>query len=130
LQAFATDRCVPIKYPRIQAAIDAGVNRDVVIVASGTCTGDGNRDLDFLGKAIMVRSVDPDDPNVVASTVMNAGGNSGDSHRGFYFHSGEGAESVVAGLTIRSASRGYGGGAAANKAVRRSPAVSSAETRP
>ncbi len=121
---------MPIKYPRIQAAIDAGVNRDVVIVASGTYTGDGNRDLDFLGKAIMVRSVDPDDPNVVASTVINAGGNSGDSHRGFNFHSGEGAESVVAGLTIRSAFRGYGGGAAAKKAVRRSPAVSSAETRP
>jgi hypothetical protein len=29
-----------------------------------------NRDIDFLGKAIIVRSTDPNDPNIVAATVM------------------------------------------------------------
>jgi hypothetical protein len=44
--ATATQRHVPSPYPTIQAAIHAAVTGDVVIIAPGTCTGDGNRDLD------------------------------------------------------------------------------------
>jgi hypothetical protein len=53
----ATTLNVPsITYPTIQSAIDDAVNGDVVIVADGIYTGAGNRDIDFLGKAITVCS--------------------------------------------------------------------------
>jgi hypothetical protein len=103
--ATAVDRYVPSQYPTIQAAINASANGDTVFVAPGTYTGDGNRDIDFLGKAITVRSIDPNDPNVVAATIIDCNGTETQWHRGFYFHNGEDANSVVAGLTITN---GYG----------------------
>ncbi|MHC4500820.1 MAG: LamG-like jellyroll fold domain-containing protein, partial [Planctomycetota bacterium] len=81
---------VPAQYGRIQAAIDAAVNGNTVVVLPGTYTGEGNRDIDFLGKAITVRSIDPNDPNIVAATIIDCNGTEDDPHRGFYFHSGEG----------------------------------------
>ncbi len=89
----------------IQAAIDVAEPVDVVVVAPCSYTGAGNRDLDFGGKAITVRGADPSDPNVVAATVVDCQGTKAEPHRGFVFRNGEGADSVVAGLTITN---GYG----------------------
>ena len=87
---------VPADQTNIQAAIAAAVDGDVVVVAPGTYTGWANRDLDFAGKAITVRSTDPGDPAVVAATVIDCG----QAGRGFIFQSGETPASVVDGLTI------------------------------
>jgi hypothetical protein len=100
----AVERLVPSEYPNIQAAIDDCNNGDVVIVEPNTYTGSGNKDLDFGGKAITVRSIDPEDPCVVAATIIDCQ-NSG---RGFYFHSGEDADSVISGLTITNGRKVYG----------------------
>ncbi len=88
---------VPGNFATIQAAIDAAGDGDVIEVSPGTYRGAGNRDIDFKGKALTLRSM-----NGPASTIIDCEAASGkDSHRGFYFHSGEGADSVLSGFTIR-----------------------------
>ncbi|MHC4149404.1 MAG: right-handed parallel beta-helix repeat-containing protein [Planctomycetota bacterium] len=56
--------------------------------------------MDFLGKAVIVRSIDPNEPSIVAGTIINCEGTWFDRHRAFNFHCQEGADSVVDGLTI------------------------------
>jgi parallel beta-helix repeat protein/predicted outer membrane repeat protein len=99
-----------IQYPSIQEAINAAVDGDTIILAPGTFHGDGNRDIDFKGKAITIRSMDPNDPNVVAATIIDCQGSEAESHRGFYFHSGEDENSVVEGLIITKGFHGRGAG--------------------
>jgi len=89
----------------IQAAVDDANEGDTIVVPVGTYTDDGNRDIDFKGKAITLRSEDPSDPNVVATTIIDCNGTAADPHRGFYFHSGETTSSVLEGFTITN---GYG----------------------
>ncbi len=93
------------EYPTVQAAIDAANAGDVIELQPGTYTSNGNRDIDFKGKAITVRSTDPNDPNIVASTVVDCNGTQAEPHRGFYLNNGENANSILAGLTIIN---GYG----------------------
>jgi regulator of RNase E activity RraA len=65
-----TERLVPSQYATIQAAIDDCNDGDVIIVAYGTYTAAGNHDIDFKGKAVTVRTMDPKDPNMMAVTVI------------------------------------------------------------
>ncbi len=107
---ITVDNDGPADFNNIQAAIDDSNNGDIIIVAEGWYSGDGNRDLDFGGKAITVRSTDPNDPSVVQNTVIYCQGDQSEPHRGFNFHSGEGPNSVVAGLTITDGYADNGGG--------------------
>ena len=95
---------VPSEYATIQAAIDAAGWCDIVEIADGTYTGTGNKDLDFGGKVITVRSVSNDPALCIIDCEDNG--------RGFHFHSGEGPDSVVQGLTITNGhvDSGSGGG--------------------
>ena len=81
----------------IQAAIDTTTNSgDRVIIALGIYTGLGNYDLNPSGRMIVIQSTDPDDPDVVASTIIDP---NREGH-GFYFDSGETDRCTVSGLTI------------------------------
>ncbi|MHC4396844.1 MAG: right-handed parallel beta-helix repeat-containing protein [Planctomycetota bacterium] len=93
--ASAETHLVPNDYETIQQAIDAAVDGDTVVVADGTYTGDGNRDIDFKGKAIMVKS-----ENGPENCIIDCNGTYYDPHRGFYFHNSEGPDSVLNGFTI------------------------------
>jgi len=87
---------VPSQQPTIQAGIDTAINGDTVLVADGSYTGVGNRDIDFLGKAIVVMSENGPD-----RTTINCEGSEQEYHRGFYFHSDEDSTSVLRGFTIQ-----------------------------
>ncbi|HUW18724.1 MAG TPA: choice-of-anchor D domain-containing protein [Sedimentisphaerales bacterium] len=87
-------------FSRVQRGIDGACDGGEVIVAAGTYTGDGNRDIKFAGKAITVRSSDPNDPLVVGGTIIDCNASRNNQHRGFIFETGEHPNSVIAGLTI------------------------------
>ncbi|MHC4942790.1 MAG: right-handed parallel beta-helix repeat-containing protein [Planctomycetota bacterium] len=82
---------VPADEPTIQAGIDAAMNGDTVLVASGTYV----ENIDLLGKAITVRSV-----RGAAATIMD-GNQTGSTA---VFASGEGPDSVLEGFTISNGS--------------------------
>lgn len=100
LPAEATLRLVPQQYVTIRAAIQDSNDGDEIVIAPGLYRGEGNRDLDFEGRRITIRSVTPSDPTVVASTVIDCQGTDTDPHRAFTFVSGEGDDSRLLGLTM------------------------------
>jgi hypothetical protein len=98
----------PADFNNIQAAINYAGTGDTVEVKPGTYTGPGNRDIDFLGKAITVRSTDPNDPNIVAATIVDCNGTIWDPHFGFTFQNNEDPNSVISGFTITNGYYEYG----------------------
>ncbi|MHC4159165.1 MAG: S8 family serine peptidase [Planctomycetota bacterium] len=88
---------VPRQYPTIQQAIDSSWDGGTVWVADGIYTGQGNRDIDFKGASISVRS-----ENGPENCIIDSNGTTAESHRGFHFHSGEDANSVLDGFTIKN----------------------------
>lgn len=87
-------------YPTIQSAIQAAHDSDKIILLPGTYKGIGNRDINFLGKAITVQSTDANDPNIVGRTIINCEGNDLEPHVALFFDHGETNSSILKGLTI------------------------------
>ena len=89
-------------FRKIQDAIDVAINGDILEIRPGLYTGEKNYNLDPNGKSITIRSIDPNDSNVVAGTIIDPN----KAGRGFYFHSGEEPNCIVSSLTIRNAYTG------------------------
>jgi parallel beta-helix repeat protein len=102
--SFTTRKIVyiPTEYPTIQQTIDAAWDGVTIIVEQGTYY----EKINFRGKNLTLISEDPNDPNVVAATVIN-GGNIGSV---VTFSCGEDGNSILAGFTITGGNAGYGGG--------------------
>jgi len=94
-------------FDAIQEAIDTAFSGDTVVIMQGIYAGEGNRDMDFAGKEITVRSEDPNNPNLV---IINAEGTAENPHRGFVFNRYETPKSVLSGLTITGGYHELGGG--------------------
>ena len=97
-------------FPHIAAALLSAISSDVIELGNGVFTGSGNRDLDFAGKAITLRSQSGDR----SACVIDAGGSPGAPHRVLLFTSGETLLARVEGITLRggdvtSAGSGVGG---------------------
>ena len=99
------DVYVPAEYNTIQEAIKRSWNGGTVWIVDGIYKGQGNRDVDFLGRAITVRS-----ENGPENCIIDCQASTNDPHRGFYFRKGEEPNSIIAGLTITNAYADYGGG--------------------
>jgi putative surface-exposed virulence protein len=87
-------------YQNIRDAIAAAQDGDEIVVHNGTYTStvlNENRDLDFGGLAITLRSLS-DDPT---ACTIDCQATSQNRHRVFYFHSGESNGSVIRGFTIQ-----------------------------
>lgn len=97
-------RNVPASYPTIQGAINASNHGDTVVVHPGIYR---EINIDFKGKRITVKSLNPDDPGIVASTVIDCEQPqplwAREARRAFLLQNGEGRDSVLAGITIRNA---------------------------
>ena len=79
-------------YSDIQEAIDAAETGDTVVIEPGIYEGD----IDFKGKEIKLLSTDPQNPDIVASTVIKGSGNGSV----VTFQNGEGKGAVLSGFTI------------------------------
>lgn len=97
---------VPADYPTIQEAIDFTVDYTTIIVADGVYRGPGNRDIDFKGKAITLRSA-----NGPTNCIIDCQGSAEEPHRGFYFKHYETRSSILDGFTITNAYGRNKGGA-------------------
>ena len=93
-------------FPTIQEAINASLDDDTIELAEGEFNGDGNRDLEFLGKAITLQS-ESNDPT---TCTIDCEGSDNDQHRGVFFRAGEGRSTILRGIRVFDGYKGIGGG--------------------
>jgi len=93
----AETRLVPADYATIQQAIDDSNDGDVIVVETGTYP----ENINFSGKNLVLTSTDPNNPEIVAATIID-----GNGHGSVVtFENGETSEAVLTGFTITG---GYG----------------------
>jgi len=89
-------------FSTIQVAIDKAVSGDEIVVAKGKYY----ENIDFKGKNIVLRSTDPNNPDVVTTTIID-GKRKGSA---VTFRNGEEPNCVLSGFTITNGYATYGGG--------------------
>jgi predicted outer membrane repeat protein len=95
----------PADFDNIQAAINDASDGDTVLVKDGTYTGEGNRDIAFLGKAITVRS-----QHGPENCIIDCNGPPDPWRHGFNFYDVEGPNSILKGFTVTNINEGEIGG--------------------
>jgi hypothetical protein len=80
------------RYASIQFAIDDADSGDEIVVGPGIY----QEKIDFQGKNLIIRSIDPNDPTVVAATIINGY----DQHPVVTFSGGQDPCCVLDGFTI------------------------------
>ncbi|MCP4548829.1 MAG: T9SS type A sorting domain-containing protein [bacterium] len=83
-------------FATIQDAVDGVLDNGTILLAGGTYTGEGNRDIEFGGRDLSVIGLG-DDP---ANAIIDCNGSSGDPHRAFLILNGSAAGSHLANFTI------------------------------
>ena len=86
-------------YSSIQTAINSASGGEKILVAQGTYP----EIINFGGKAVHLTSTDPNDPDVIAATVIDA---QNTSARVIDIISGEGADTVLEGITVTGGKHG------------------------
>ena len=82
-------------FPTIQAGVDGAQAGDVLWLEDGVFTGNGNRDIRFAGKDLVVRS-----RHGAGSCTIDSEGSASENHRAFRLDAGETPASRIEGLTI------------------------------
>ena len=104
LELRASKLYVPDDFSTIQEALNKSGDGQIIVVRAGTYAGEGNRDLDFKGKAIsLVSEGGPD------ACIIDCQASSDERHRAFYFHTRETSASVVDGFTVINGYHDKGG---------------------
>lgn len=92
-------------FPTIQQALAAVDSADLILLANGTYTGAENRNIDFLGKAVTLRSQSGNPDSCILDCSMRDA-DPETLRRGFVFHNYEDSTSVVRDITIANGSAG------------------------
>jgi hypothetical protein len=115
--AIPKNLLVPEVYASIEAAVQVARSGDTIILAprfGQPYTITNPEGINFGGKQLTLTSTDPQDPYVVANTVIDAGGSRYNRKRAFTFSNGEDPNTVIEGITIRN---GFWAGAGGLSAV-------------
>jgi predicted outer membrane repeat protein len=103
---------VPSEYRTIEEAMQAADQHGTnIIVGRGVHYVTSPGGIDFQGKSVTLMSADPDDPDVIANTIIDCRGARLTNFRAFHFYSGEDYNTKVIGFTIRNGYINGGNGA-------------------
>ena len=97
-------------YHTIQAALAAARSGDTIILEPGTYAGTGARDIVLAGKVVTIQSSDPNNANVVATTVIDCQAQDEKAHRFIEITPDTGAELTLSGLTVINSAGAFAGG--------------------
>ncbi len=105
--AHARTIAFPGEYPTITEAVNAAVNGDVIVIAPSSQPYYITESITIDSKAITIRSEDPTDPTVVASTVLYATAGTDGKVSTPLVIKDCGADTTVSGLTITFGPNSY-----------------------
>lgn len=98
------DGTIDHPYDSIQEAVNQIAANNIVVVADGIYSGPGNRDIDLMGKSIVVMT-----ESWPGTCIIDCQGTPAEPHRGFIFQNGEDPNSVIYGFTITNGYADDGG---------------------